>query len=319
VGASLLFSPQHLNADSAREALLPVARRDPRQLGEKRSRWTLAALLRVCGRLRVQSPSGTWRVLRRLKIHLKRARRYIHSPDPDYVEKLQSIQFCLRRCTLVVEERSVLLFQDEFTYYRQPTLAAAYELAGHTQPLARLSYRRDAAYRVVATLDAFTGRVIYRQGSKIGVRELASFYLQVYEAYSEIETIYIAQDNWPVHFHPDVLAALQPQQFRWPIRVPPSWPTEPSPKAQRLNLPIQLLPLPTYASWTNPPEKLWRWLKQDVLHLHGYADRWPELHRQVSDFLDQFSRGSPELLRYVGLTPQSKLYGAVFATGAGPP
>jgi len=318
VGASLLFSPLYLNADNAREALLHVVRRDPRQLGEKHSRWTLAALLRVCGWLRVQSPSGTWRILRRLKVHYKRARNYVHSPDPDYVEKLQDIQVCLWRCTFVVE-RSVLLFQDEFTYYRQPTLAAAYELAGHTQPLARLSYRSNTTYRVVATLEACTGRVIYRQGRKIGVRELVAFYLQVYEAYPGVEIIYIAQDNWPVHFHPDVLAALQPQQFKWPIHVPPTWPTEPSPQAQRLNLPIQLLPLPTYASWTNPPEKLWRWLKQDVLHLHGYADRWPELHHQVGDFLDQFSDGSSELLRYVGLTPQSKLYGAIFAAGAGPP
>jgi len=295
-----------------------MVRRDPRQFGEKRSRWTLAAIQRTCPWLRVRSLSGVWRVLHRLKIHYKRARSYVHSPDPDYVEKLRDIQVCLRR-SVVVGERSVLLFQDEFTYYRQPTLAAAYELVGHIQPLARLSYHSNTAHRVAATLDAFTGRVVYYQGPKIGVQALVAFYQQVCEAYPGVKTIYMPQDNWPVHFHPDVLAALQPQQFKWPIHVPPNWPTEPSPNAQRLNLPVQLLPLPTYASWTNPSEKLWRWLKQDVLHLHGYADRWPELHKEAGDFLDQFADSSPELLHYVGLTPGSKLYGAALVPTTGPP
>jgi hypothetical protein len=291
-------------------------RRDPRQFGEKRTRWTLAAIKRSCGWLRVRSLSGVWRVLRRLKIHYKRARYYIHSPDPAYTEKLQDVHICLRRC---IFSGAVLLFQDEFTYYRQPTLAAAYELVGHVQPLALLSYCCNSTYRVAATLNAFTGQVIYCQSPVLGVNKLVSFYQQVCEAYPGVEVIYIVQDNWPVHFHPDVLAALQPQEFKWPIHVPPNWPTQPSPSARRLNLPIQLLPLPTYASWTNPADKLWRWLKQDVLHLHRYADRWAELHKEVGAFLDQFSQGSPDLLRYVGLTPQSKLYGAALIAATGPP
>lgn len=127
------------------------------------------------------------------------------------------------------------------------------------------------------------------------------------------------QDNWPVHFHPDVLAALQPQSFKWPLHVPPNWPTEPSSKARRLNLPIQLLQLPTYASWTNPIEKLWRWLKQEVLHLHRYADRWSELQNKVSEFLERFSEGSQELLRYVGLEGPLNLYGPALAAAGVPP
>ena len=88
---------------------------------------------------------------------------------------------------------------------------------------------------------------------------------------------------------------------------------EPSAKARRLNLPIQLLPLPTYASWCNPIEKLWRWLKQGVLHLHRYANDWQLLKQKTKEFLDQFEQTSADLLRYVGLTESSKLYGAVLA------
>ncbi|MCB8937396.1 MAG: transposase [Ardenticatenaceae bacterium] len=68
-------------------------------------------------------------------------------------------------------------------------------------------------------------------------------------------------------------------------------------------MPVQLLPLPTYASWLNPIEKLWRWLKQEVLHLHRFSDDWPELREVVASFLDQFATGSDALLRYVGLLP----------------
>jgi hypothetical protein len=35
------------------------------------------------------------------------------------------------------------------------------------------------------------------------------------------EVIYVVVDNWPVHFHPDELAYLQPQHFPWPPYVPP--------------------------------------------------------------------------------------------------
>lgn len=48
-------------------------------------------------------------------------------------------------------------------------------------------------------------------------------------------------------------------------------------------------------------EKLWRWLRQEVLRLHQCAADWPTLLSQVYGFLDQFALGSQNLLRYVGL------------------
>jgi len=68
-----------------------------------------------------------------------------------------------------------------------------------------------------------------------------------------------------------------------------------------LKLPIQIVPLPTYASWCNPIEKLWRKLRQDVTHLHRWADDLEVLRIEIDRFLDQFAQGSLELLRYVGL------------------
>jgi hypothetical protein len=104
------------------------------------------------------------------------------------------------------------------------------------------------------------------------------------------------------------LVALEPQEARWPPKRTKSWSDQPSAESKahwgHLQLPIQLVFLPTYASWLNPIEKLWRWLKQTVLHLHGLADDLPALRAQVAAFLSQFTSGSPDaasLLRYVGL------------------
>ena len=66
---------------------------------------------------------------------------------------------------------------------------------------------------------------------------------------------------------------------------------------------INLVFLPTYAPWLNPIEKVWRKLKQEILHLHRYSSRRPDLQKRVQEWLDQYDQPSPELLHYVGLSP----------------
>jgi hypothetical protein len=278
-------------------------RREPVLFGFHQSRWTLQTIAQACPWLRITTAGGLSQVLKRLGIRYKRARHYIRSPDEYYDDKLSVIHLTLLKAWYE-PERYVFLYQDEFTYYRQPTLARAYEARGHTQPLARLSHRSNMQFRITAVMNAITGQVNYRQRSRITRKQLSDFYADVRAAYPDAEEIYLIQDNWPVHFHPDVLARLQPQDFfPWPPKVPPNWPTEPGPKAIQDDLPIRLLLLPTYASWLNPIEKLWRWLKQEALHLHRMSDDWAALKQFAASFLDRFQNGSPQLLRYVGLLP----------------
>lgn len=256
----------------------------------------------VCPWLAVNSDGALSQLFKRLGISYKRGRDYVHSPDPHYKEKLSLIEL-MRLRAYYEPNRFVLLYLDELTYYRQPTVANAYESIGKAQPLAQRSHRRNTHTRVLGALNAVTGQIIYRQRSKTDISCFVGFWYDVRDAYPDAERIYIVVDNWPVHFHPDVLAPLQPQNFPFPPTLPAHWSTEPSPKAQPDDLPIQLLSLPTYASWLNPIEKLWRWLKQAVLHLHRYSDDWQALKRRVEQFLANFSYGSSELLRYVGLLP----------------
>lgn len=107
--------------------------------------------------------------------------------------------------------RYPLLYLDEVTFYRQPTRAHAYEAKGPAQPEARLSHRSKTKGRIVAALTAHSGHVHYRQCSKIGCKVLRGFWYHLREDYAQAEEIAVVLDNWPVHFHPDVLAPLHPQ------------------------------------------------------------------------------------------------------------
>ena len=138
----------------------------------------MRAIAQTCDWLRVTTPGGLSQILDRLGICYKRARSYVHSPDETYDAKLSVIQLCLLRAWYQ-PERYVFLYQDEFTYYRQPSLARAYESQGHRQPLAHRSHKSDTHFRVVAALNAITGQVTYRQHSKIGLRQLSDFYAAV--------------------------------------------------------------------------------------------------------------------------------------------
>lgn len=242
------------------------------------ARWSLEHLRAACRWLADYSLSGVWRLLDAWNFSYKRGRRYTHSPDPDYQAKRDYARGCVAAARATYP-RVVALYLDEFTYYRQPSLASDWaERGARQQPLAASGYTSDKRRRVVATLDSVSGRVIYEQAWKVGVRRLAAFYPCLRAAYPEAEVIYVVQDNWPIHFWPEVGQAARAAG-------------------------VELVTLPTYAPWLNPIEKLWRKLRQEVLHLHRLGDDWRGLQQRVADFLDGFAAGSTPLLRYVGLLP----------------
>lgn len=251
--------------------------RSPRLYGLKRSRWWLDGLRQIVSWLERVSLAGIHKILRRLKIRYKRGRRYVHSPDPEYDEKLAVIR-TIRELVIAEPQRFVLMYQDEFTYYRRPTVAQGYAVQGSDEPHARQGLRSNLYQRIAASLDVVSGRLFFWQRRRFDRWTLIRYYQDLEAAYPNAELIFVVQDNWPVHFHEDILAALVDRR-------------------------IVLVPLPTYAPWTNLMEKVWRKLYQEVLHLHDFVDRWDELKVEVGIWLNQFADGSTALLRYVGLCP----------------
>lgn len=268
-------------SDPARNELVECLHQSPLLLGFARSRWSLALIAGLPQVLGVSSLSGLCRRLQKWRISRKRSRDYLHSPDPLYQEKVAAVQERLASAK-AHPDQEVMLYADEFTLYRQPAAGTAYHprgRGGKAQPRARRSYRANTKWRVVGALNAHTGRVSFRAGAHAGRKELRSFLRQLRAEYGPGLRITLVWDNWPVHFHPEVLKAAQEAD-------------------------IELLFLPTYAPWTNPIEKLWGQLKDELLRLHPWADLWDPLKAAVQTFLASFSRGSPALLHRVGLLPE---------------
>jgi hypothetical protein len=173
--------------------------------------------------------------------------------------------------------RSVLLFEDESTFYRQPTQAWLWHDLGRQQPRMRYSTRSNTRMRVVAFLNAASGAVHSQDMSRVSVDRLARQVSNLSQWYPQAERIYLVWDNWPNHAHPKVEEALRKQQR------------------------LKVLWLPTYAPWLNPIEKVWRWVRQRVTHAHPWSDDFLHFRQEVRDELASLSQGSESLKSYVGL------------------
>ena len=300
-GRKPAFSPK--SPEEAESELLVAIGQAPGCVNEHQTRWTLRSLGQVVPWLEDLTLSGIHQIFSRLGLSYKRARDYVRSPDEDYADKLSRITEALEAAR-ENPETSVVVYQDEFGFRRQPTLAKDWAETGTKYPLARQSYLPQETCYGIGALNPHTGDVVYQQVKSCTVVALHAFYTQICQRYPNVERIYLVQDNRAIHFHANLMAALLPQTTAFVKPVPPNWTDKQSKKIGELEkLPIEILQLPTYAPWTNPIEKLWRWAHQSVIHLHRLSDDWTALQEKVIDFMEQFKDGSQELLHYVGLLP----------------
>jgi len=277
-GRKPAYARADLSRPQATAALLDAVHQSPRAAGLDRARWSLAALLAAVLWLGGVTPSGLSQLLARLGVRYRRGQEHLHSPDPEYQAKMAAV--AAARAEAAGRPGAVIFtYQDEFTACRRPSVARAWHEAGGPGRPAELGYKSNTERRLIAALDAVDGRVFCWQRAHADVDTLVRFYRALAEAYPAAERIYVAQDNWPVHLHERVLRELEGTK-------------------------VKLLRLPTYAPWTNPIEKLWRRLKQEVLHQHDFGDDWDGLKAAVTAWLQNWSGPSPGLLRYVGLCPE---------------
>ncbi len=246
-------------------------------------RWQLRTIRATIAWLDDYTLSGVWRVLKRFGLARRTGLVQHYSPDPAYAEKEAHLHACLREAARWPAE-VVFVFLDEMGYYRWPDAAVDWgPCAPATAPVADRAASKQKQWRLIGALNALTGQVDYLDGYIVGRAKVMAFYEQLAAVYAGARRIYVCQDNWSIHKHPEVNAALA----TWP-QIEPVW-------------------LPTYAPWLNPIEKLWRFLREQVLKLHRLAGQWELLRGSVNGFLDQFEAGSEPLLRYVGLLGEGKL------------
>ncbi len=260
-------------------------------------RWSLNVVRAHFDWLADYTLSGVWRVLQKLDIQWKHGYPVSHppeagaahahacatqgyvrqwSPDPEYADKLQYLEKCLKQVAKA-PKHFALLFLDEMGYYRWPSAARDWIARAVGYPLTEHGDCNNQQWRVIGALNAYTGSISYLQNYIVGRPQVIRFHQQLHDRYRRFEKVFVVEDNWNVHTHPEVNAVV-----------------ECLPRLERVWL-------PTYASWLNPIEKLWRWTRQSILHHHRMSDRWPELRQRVAAFFDQFADGSKALLHYVGL------------------
>ena len=195
--------------------------------GPAPSRWTLRTIRASVDWLTEYTVSGVWRVLQTCGLGLHPSWARLFSPDPDYKKKVRWLHRCLRDAARH-PDTVVALFLDEFGYQRWPEVAPTW---GREAAVAQRA-GNNQQWRTIGALNALTGQVNYLDGYIVGRQQVMQFYSRLDRAYSkQVELIYVIQDNWNIHTHPDVLTALE----SYP-RITPVW-------------------LPTYAPWLNPIEE----------------------------------------------------------------
>lgn len=136
----------------------------PECFGLPRSRWWLDGLRQAVPWLKPLSLPGVWQLLDRFDLAYKRGRRYVHSPDPDYPLKAARLRSIWQQVQ-ADPTHLVLLYQDELTYYRCPTVGYDYALRDADGPRAAQGTGYNTSRRIAGCLDASTGRLITWQRS----------------------------------------------------------------------------------------------------------------------------------------------------------
>ena len=251
-GARPLVPPDHHDPETAATEGEQLVRRDPRPCGRTQTRGTLDAIRSPLGWGRDAALRGIARIRDRLGITWPRARRHGPRPDPHYPANLQEIADVVADAPAPPNPVAPV-DRDDVTVTRRPPLANGDGRAGADQVRAERRWATDGDRRSVGSLDVVPGQGGTRRATTMGRATRVRFSQDRHAASPEAECIDGILDTWPVHFHPDVLVARAPHTTRWALSRPGNGPATPRGRAVRragdVRRPIQLMPLPTDASW----------------------------------------------------------------------
>lgn len=275
----------------------------PHLLGFARSRWTLSMLQKHFDFLGGMSPSGVSRWLRRLGVSFQRAREFIRSPDPQYQPKADYLRGQLEQARA---QNTPLYFWDAMSIqFDHPGQAKCWAQAGSDTARVERTGGKGGKRRfhahILGAMNARSGQVQVTYPKKLDRKAIVRMLESLVQKHGE-EQVHVVLDNAPIHFHQDVLDQLASQEWPFKFKSAPNWapPEEAARATGELN--VQLLPLPTYSPWLNPIEKLWKMLRERVLHLHPWAQDPSKCKRAVKDFFQALAHGfQGELRSYTGL------------------
>jgi len=230
--------------EAQRAAIVKVALARPRDLGEPFTDWSLTKLHRHLLRRRIVptiSASQLWRILHDHGIRFQHHKTWKASPDPDFEAKKNRV------LDLYADPPvgSRVLCLDEFGPLNlQPRLGAGWARSGHPARL-RATYSRTAGVRhLLAAHDPSSGRMYGHLRSTKTWRDVRDLLRSLRTRFDE--HLIVVLDNFSPH-HKRELG---------------EWATEHD---------IELVYLPTYASWLNLIECQFQALRRFVLDGSDHA------------------------------------------------
>src|SRR5438105_2119345 len=124
-GRKPAFSPSHLDLETAAAQVQGIVHRSPYLYEQPRSRWWLDGIRQVVPWMAGLSLPGVHRLLKRLEVCYKQGQVAVHSPDVLYDVKLTRIE-AAKRASREQPGKIVFLYQDEHSFFRQPSVARDY-------------------------------------------------------------------------------------------------------------------------------------------------------------------------------------------------
>lgn len=153
-------------------------------------------------------------------VQLRMGRHQAYSPDPEYQPKRQRLLSVLAQAGADASH-SIVLFLDQMGYHRWPEPAVDWaQAAPAAPPVAERAQSKESNWRLMGALNALTGQVHYLDNYIVGRKQVIAMFEQLDQAYRQAQHIYLVLDNWSIHSHPDVLAALEQMPRLEPVWLP---------------------------------------------------------------------------------------------------
>src|SRR5215813_1756445 len=94
----------------------------------------------------------------------------------------------------------------EMGYFRWPDAAPDWiEAAPAGAPEAMRAGPNNRQQRIIGALNAQTGQVNYLDNDIVGREQVIAFYGRLNHIYAPAQRIYVIEDNWSIHQHPNVM------------------------------------------------------------------------------------------------------------------
>ena len=178
--------------------LQEIVHDSPLLYGQLRTRWHLESVRQVVPWRAHMSLPGICKLLKRLNVAYKRGQAHVHSPDPLYEQKLADITNA-RILAQSAPKEVAFLYEDEFTFFSRPLVGRCYQPTGGKG--AKATGAALVTRRMAGCVDVASGAVMVRQRDRFNVKEMYRFFYFIEKQYPDADVIYIALENWPVHFH----------------------------------------------------------------------------------------------------------------------